>query len=157
MGVFGLRGQVKVSPWTELPERFAPGARIWVGGVPRCIESAHWRRHQVRLKLEGVDTPEEAERLRGAVIEAAVEDRPAAEPGTYFADELVGMRVITDQGVEIGRVESVLPLPAHDVLEVGGAMIPFVREFVLEVRLQERELVVRLIPGMGPGEQAEEA
>jgi 16S rRNA processing protein RimM len=156
VGVFGLRGQLKVTPWTEYPERFAPGARVWVRGELRRIESAHWHRHQVRLKLDGVDTPEQAESLRGEVVEAAIEDRPELEPGTYFADELLGMRVVSEQGAEIGQVEAVLPFPAHNVLQVDGVLIPFIREFVREVRVAERELVVRLIPGMGPGELAEE-
>jgi 16S rRNA processing protein RimM len=72
--------------------------------------------------------------------------------GRYYVHDVVGLRVVDQQGTELGTLREVLKLPAHDVYVVARGekefMIPAVKEFVLEINPAERFVRVRLIEGM---------
>lgn len=152
VGLFGVRGAVKIEPETGFPERFDPHRTLRIGDVTFRIGTCHWHRGQARVALVGVDTAESAQALIGSEVWAEIAERPAPEQNEFYAGDLVGMRVVNDGGEEVGVVEEVLAKPAQDILRVGEMLIPFVREFVVEVRASDREITVRLIPGMRPGD-----
>lgn len=155
VGIHGLKGEIKVHPLTDFPSRFAIGEVVLIKGAALTIERSFWHKGQVRLKLTGVSTPEEAEALRGAELEAA-DSRLELDQDEYLTADLIGMSVVEEGGDPLGVVEAVLPAPAADILQVGQIMIPAVRQFVLQVDASERVITVRLIPGMKPGEAVEE-
>lgn len=156
VGVFGLRGWLKVAPLSAFEERFAPGSTLTLRGRARQVTAVHWHEGQARIHLEGIDTPEEAEAQRGEILYGRAEDRPRLGKNEYLVSDLVGLRVLED-GQEIGTVDDVLSLPAQDVLRVGETLIPLVRQFVRRIAIREGVIEVRLIPGMRPGERAEES
>ncbi len=151
VGPFGLDGTVKVQTFTDFQERFEPGALLFIDSSPRKILSCHWKKGQARLRLEGVRSCEEAEALRWKFLTVPASDRPELDDNEYLSADLVGLRVI-EAGVEIGTVEEVVRTPAHDLLKVGGALIPAVQEFVKRVDLDEGVIEVELIDGLRPGE-----
>jgi 16S rRNA processing protein RimM len=155
VGAFGLKGGLKVVPLTEFAERFDIGSLLYLNGEPREILDLHWHKGQARLSLEGVATVEDAEDLQWQYLTIPETDRPELGQDEFLASDLVGMSVVED-GREIGKVTDVVGAPAHDLLVVDGAMIPLVREFVKTVDLKARTITVVLIPGMRPGESAEE-
>lgn len=116
----GLRGEVVVQLLTDRPERFRPGTALAGDDRDLVIEAA--RPHQARLLVKFVDVGDRtaAERLRGSelsTVRAADEDAG----DTYLADELVGMRVVADDGRDLGRVTDLIDLPPaaeYDLLEV---------------------------------------
>ncbi|MCH8978663.1 MAG: 16S rRNA processing protein RimM [Armatimonadetes bacterium] len=151
VGPFGLKGVVKVQPLTDFEERFEPGAPIFIDSCRREILSCHWQKGQVRLLLEGVGSCEEADALRWKYVTVPASDRPTLGEGEYLSADLVGLRVF-EGGREIGRVEDVIKAPAHDLLKVGGTLIPAVSEFVKRVDLDEGVIEVELIDGLRPEE-----
>jgi 16S rRNA processing protein RimM len=66
---WGVSGDVKVQPLTDFPERFQPGAALWVRGASREVRRSRWSRGLVYLSLVGVDSREAAEELRGVLLE----------------------------------------------------------------------------------------
>ena len=102
------------------------------------------------VKLEGIDTMEAAQKLRGKVIELYRED---IDDEVIFAAELVGVQVYAD-GRCIGAITEVLDYPGNSVYVVddGKYMIPAVKEFVLSTDMEKNEMQVRLIEGMGSDE-----
>lgn len=148
VGVFGIQGWVKVEPMTDFPERFEKGARLLAGGERRQVQGQHWHKGQVRLKLRGIDTVEQAEALIGGYVEVGEDERPELEQDEYYTRDLIGLRAVDESGTELGRVDAVLPSPAHDLLQIGEALIPVVREFVLEIDLPGGRIVLRPLPGM---------
>jgi 16S rRNA processing protein RimM len=155
VGVFGIKGALKVRSLTDFTERFARGARVWIKNEPRVIRECHWHNGQARITVEGIDSIEAAEVLRGQDITIPSSLRPQLEENEYMNRDLVGLRVVDAEVGEIGTITAVHKGAAHDYLEVGGQLIPAVAEFVKDVDLAQGVMRVKLIPGMRPGEEAE--
>lgn len=158
----GVKGEFKVIPETDDPDRLADLRTVYVGPT---AESA--RPHEVQairyqptsrglivvLKLAGIDSREAADEIRKIGIFALEDDLPPLGEDEYFLHDLVGLRVYTDQGVEIGEVGEVMEFPAHEVLVVdrrdgGSAMIPAVPEFIETIDLDAGRIVIRPIEGL---------
>jgi 16S rRNA processing protein RimM len=145
---FGLRGQVKVEPLTNIAERFDIGKTLYLDGEPRKIVDSRLQKKQFILKLEGINKIEQADALKWMVLEVPASEKPELDDDEYMVDDLIGMKVVTTDGKELGAVEEVLTYPAHDILVVGTVMIPAVQEFVEMVDFDAETITVRLIDGM---------
>ena len=152
VGAFGLKGEVKVDPLTDFEERFLKGSRLRLKGDWVTVEAMREHKGRPLLKLSGVDDATAAEALQWQYLEAPVLETPELEDDEYLVEDLVGMKVLTMEGEELGEVDEVLSYPAHEILQVGEMMIPLVKEFVKEVDLDGEVIRVQLIPGMRPGE-----
>ena len=146
----GVRGEVKLLPWADTPEFLLRFRTLWLeGGKPVEVEHSRVQKTCVLLKLNGVDTVEQAALLRGRVLSIRRDD-PALPQDTVFIADLLGLPVYAD-GVQIGVLKDVLTLPSSDVWVVKGEheyMIPAVKEFVPEADPSKGFLEVRLIEGM---------
>ena len=152
---WGARGQVKVEPQTDFPERFRPSARFIIGdGEFTCRSVVHSPRGLV-LKLDGVDSPEAAEALRGALLEVPTAEAPALPEGTYYHYQLIGLEVRTAEGEELGQVVEVLTTGGTDVYVIHGprgeVLLPATSEVVASIDLDAGRMTVTPLPGMVPG------
>jgi 16S rRNA processing protein RimM len=121
----GLRGDVFVTPVSNVSERFAVGSILWVDERPYVITASRPNQHRFVIRFEGVDDRNGADALRGKIVEA----EPLADPpeGELWVHELIGSEVRDRSGAELGRVVSVEANPAHDLLVLdGGALVPMV-------------------------------
>ena len=145
----GIRGEVKINPWADGPEFLLDFPQLYLNGRPYAVESARVHKSVVLVKLQGVDTVEQAQQLRGQVV-SIDRDGLELEEGAVFIADLLGLPVYAgDQ--EIGKVADVLTLPGNDVYVVRGSheyMIPAVAEFLEEVNVEEGYIRVKLIEGM---------
>jgi 16S rRNA processing protein RimM len=146
VGSFGLRGQVKISPSTDFWDRFAAGQTVYLNDSQYLIVKSAVQKGRPLLKLKGVDSIEEAEALKWAELYAT--GTPELEEDEYLVNDLIGLEVVTDAGTSLGKIEQILPYPAHDILVVGEVMIPMIKEFVLAVDPDANTVTVHLIPGM---------
>lgn len=143
----GVRGEVKVLPWLDSPEDLCDFERCRISGVEYTIENCRIQKSCNLVKLEGIDTMEDAQKMRGKVIELYRED---IDDEVIFAAELIGVEVFSE-GEKIGVVKDVLDYPGNKVYVVKGAheyMIPAVSAFVLSTDMEKNEMQVRLIEGM---------
>jgi 16S rRNA processing protein RimM len=150
----GRRGELAVEPLTDRPDRF-PGLRsAWVPGSDGAarevrVDSCWPHKGRYVLKLEGVDTIEDAERFRGLELRIGQEALAALPAGSYYHHELVGLAVEDDEGRGLGRV--------HEVMETGGeapvlvirggpsgeVLLPLADAFVRRVDLEGRRMLVK--------------
>ena len=143
----GVRGEMKVLTWLDSPEDLCDFDRCRIDGKEYRIESCRVQKTCNLVKLEGIDTVEAAQALRGKTVELYREDAPA---GVTFAAELIGMTVFTE-GKPLGTLTEVLDYPGNQVYVVKGEreyMIPAVREFILHVDMAENKMEVKLLEGM---------
>ena len=143
----GVRGEMKLLPWTDGPDFLLDYNRVRIGGTMYKMESCRIQKTCNLIKLAGVDTMEAAQALRGKTVELYREDVPE---GLIFAAELVDMEVFAD-GACIGKITDVLDYPGNKVYVVKGEhsyMIPAVREFILSTSLEENKMTVKLLEGM---------
>lgn len=152
----GVRGEVAVELRTDEPERrFAPGQVLREEGGTRLFTVRSVRDHSGRLLVRFAELVDRAgaEAARGTLLIAAVEpnQRPA-EPGEFYDRQLIGLRVTTPDGTDVGTVGSVLHLPAQDVLEIqtaaGARLVPFVEALVPDVDLEAGRLTVVDLAGL---------
>jgi len=148
----GRRGEVLVHPLSDRPERFPNLRTVFVAESGRPLRRVrvtsswpHKGRHV--LKLEGVDSIEDAERIRGAEIGIAESDLEALPEGSFYHHQLKGLHVMDGGGEEVGVVEDVLETGAGaPVLVVQGregeTLLPFAEGFVKTVDLAEARIVV---------------
>ena len=116
------------------------------------MESVRYHKERPLLKLSGIGDLTSAEALQWEYLEAPALENEELEEGEYLVEDLIGMRVVTTDGEDLGEVDEVLAYPAQDVLQVGEILIPMVQEFVKDVNLDAEVITVQLIPGMRPGE-----
>lgn len=155
VGVFGIKGGMKVQLLSDFPERFDRGSVVYLECEPRKVLESHWHKNQVRVVLEGFAKIEDVEPFIGSFLTVPEEERPNLKEDEFLARDLVGLDVF-ENGARIGTVTEVASFPAHDVLVIDGAMVPLVREFVKSVDIGNHRIDVELIEGMRPGDSAEE-
>jgi 16S rRNA processing protein RimM len=137
----GLDGSFHVArPEADLLTDAIP---IVVAGLPREVVRRAGTADRPVLRLRGVDTREAAVALRGEPILVSRADAPPLEEDEWWADELVGLRVV-DGEREVGVVERVVSLPSCEVLEVGELLIPLVDDAVRTVDLETGRIDVDL-------------
>jgi 16S rRNA processing protein RimM len=143
----GIKGEVKVLPWVDSPEILCEFDRVRISGKEYTIQQCRVQKSCNLVKLEGIDTMDAAQAMRGKVLELYRED---IDDEVIFAAELIGMKVIC-QGETIGKIVDVLDYPGNSVYVVRGTheyIIPAVHEFILSTHMEANEMEVRLIEGM---------
>lgn len=160
----GVRGEVAVELRTDEPERrFAPGQVLRDEGGTQRFTVRSVRNHSDRLLVRFAELADRAgaEAVRGTLLVAVVEtgERPA-EPGEFYDRQLIGLQATTPDGAEVGRVASVLHLPAQDLLEIdtaaGPRLVPFVEALVPDVDLETGRLTVVDVEGLLHDRDADE-
>lgn len=143
----GVRGEMKVLPWADGPDFLISFQRVRIEGKDYVVQSCRIQKTCNLLKLKGIDTVEDAQVLRGRVVEIYRED---VSDDVIFAAELIGVEVFSDS-VCLGSITDVLDYPGNKVYVVEGEhtyMIPAVKEFVLSTDLETNHMQVRIIEGM---------
>lgn len=156
-GAHGIRGEVKVEVLTDYPERFRPGAQLFLGSEAEAqpVRVAAMRPHHEMLlvKLDAVPDRTTAETLMGQLLLIPeAEAMPLGEDENY-AHDLLGLSVETKEGRDLGKVTDVLATGANDVYVVRGAegkelLIPALRAVVLRVDLATGRMLVDLPEGL---------
>ncbi|HEY0664337.1 MAG TPA: ribosome maturation factor RimM [Thiobacillaceae bacterium] len=146
---FGVKGWVKVQPYSEDPGALMDfeSWRIGRGDVQAhySVEAVQDHGNVLVAKLAGIDDRDAAHALRGQEVSVARSALPAPAEDEYYWSDLLGLCAVNREGVELGKVESLLETGAHDVLVVKGKrehLIPFVAAFVGKVDLEGRTIEV---------------
>jgi 16S rRNA processing protein RimM len=146
---FGVKGWVKVQPFSADPTALMDYGSWRVGHgearTPYVVEAVQDHGNVLVAKLAGIDDRDAAYALRGQEISVARSDLPAPEKDEFYWSDLIGLRVKNREGIELGRVDSLMETGAHDVLVVKGKkehLIPFVAAFVGTVDLEKGTIEV---------------
>ena len=147
----GVRGEVKVLSWLDSPEMLCEFDRCRIEGKEYAMDAVRVQKTCNLVKLRGVDTMEDAQKLRGKTMELYRED---ISDELIFAAELVDVEVFAD-GASIGRIKEVLDYPGNSVYVVQGEreyLIPAVKEFILSTDLEKNQMQLKLLKGMASDE-----
>jgi len=146
---FGIKGEVRVRPETDYPERFLDLGEACLElpsgeQLLKRIEDARVSPGAIVLRFSGSHTREAAEALRGAWVKIKRSQAVSLPENSYWVDDIIGMKVVTTEGDDLGAVTDVIRSPGNDVYVTPKAMIPAVRHVVQRVDLANREMVVSL-------------
>ena len=156
VNTFGIKGEVKVKPFTDDINRFDELKKVYVKtktGIKQYkIENVKYHKNMVLLKLEGINRIEDAEMLRNLFLEIDREDAIPLEEGTYFITDLIGLEVYTDEGKLLGKVDDIYNTGSNDIYVVKDELgkqilLPGIKEVIKEVKLDEK-IIVHLLQGL---------
>jgi len=142
----GLKGELKVKPVTNFPERFLKRREYYVGKTPddvvvRKVASAKLNQGFAWLMLEGVGSREEAEALAGYGLYVSGDALEPMPDNRAYIHELIGLEAFDEADGRVGKISDVLQMPAHDVYEVdtgtGKVLVPAVDDFITEIDLDK--------------------
>ena len=154
---FGMRGEMKMVVLTDFPERFDAGNEITLdAGEKRrklLIESSKPNKGGITLKLRGVDSRSDAEELRDAEAVIDKAELGKLDGDRFYIFDMIGLKVVTDDGREQGEVTEVIQGGGNDVYVTStGLCIPALKSVVAGVDLKKRKMVIRPVPGLLPEE-----
>ena len=152
-GSWGLRGDVKVQPQTDFPERFSAGSGLHVDGRRETVVSARPYRGGYVIRLTGVTDRTAADSMRGALLTVPEDEIAPLPEDSYYHFQLIDMRVFSDEGESLGVIVEILDTSANDVYVVrdgtgAEVLIPAIRETVLDVDVDGGRMTVHLAPGL---------
>ncbi len=153
----GVKGEMLMDVLTDFPERLRSGLLVYVGEEHQSLRIISLRQSNQALLVafEPYRDPESVGVLRNQFIYVRADDRPPLPEGEFYHHQLIGLRVITDEGVVLGQLSSILETGANDVyvvtLESGReALLPAISSVILDIDLEQGEMQVHLLPGLMP-------
>ncbi len=152
-GAVGLRGEVRVYPYTDYKEKFEEIPHVLLGGKKRLIESVRYQKNMAVLKLSGVNDRTAAEACRGEYLFIDRADAPPLPEDTYYVADLLGLSVVDEEDKPVGTLKDVVQNTAQDLYVIEDEegrrfSVPAVGEFILEVNVNEGFIRMHLIPGL---------
>ncbi|MBW7456309.1 ribosome maturation factor RimM [Paenibacillus sepulcri] len=158
----GIRGEVKVYSQTDFPEeRFAAGNKLTLmnqeTGQKLIVEimTARPQKNMFIVKLKGFDNINDVEKYKGWVLAVTKDDMVELEEGEYYQYQIIGCRVVTDEGEELGIITEILVPGANDVWVVQEQkpkgrqiLIPVIDDVLLDVNIETKTVTVHLMEGL---------
>lgn len=154
---FGIKGMVKVNPFTDDISQFEEMKTILVdkkGSLQEMkIEEVKYSKNQVLLKLKGIETVEEAEKYRNCYLKLPREKARKLPKNTYFIADLIGLEVYTEEGNLLGKVDDIYNTGASDIYVIKDdtgkqILLPAIKDVIKQVDLEEEKIVVHLLDGL---------
>jgi len=152
----GVRGDLFVEPMTDEPDhRYADGTVLMTSDdTTLTVATSKWHSGRFVVHFAGVDDRNAAEALRGQTLIIEVDPAELPEdPDEYYDHQLIGLKVVLEDGSLIGVIGEVIHLPSQDLLSVARegdteVLIPFVMEFVPEIDLNSKTVTITPPPGL---------
>ena len=146
----GIRGEVKILPWTDSPDFLRRFKTLYINEKSYNVVSSFVHKGCVIAALEGIGDVNAAMALKGRTVCFARADAALPE-GHFFLADVLGAKVVTADGAEVGELVDIIENPTQNVYVVKGErehMIPAVPEFILNTDVENGVVTVRLIEGM---------
>ena len=157
VNTFGVKGMVKVYPYTENVKRFEELKKVSLinknSKKEYEIEEVKYHKNMVLIKFKGVDTVEQAEDLRNFYIQIERKDATPLEEGSYYIADLINLDVYTDEGEKLGILEDIFNTGSNDVYVVKDLngkqiLLPEIEDVIKEIDLKEGKILVHMLKGL---------
>lgn len=154
LGAHALKGTVRVAPETDIPNRHQTLKEVLVRMLKgpavllKVEKAAESSKKTWLVRFEGVNTREGSEALKGGIMYIRDEDLAPLPEGRYYVHQIIGLRVVTVDGRELGPVTEVLETGANDVYVTEGGLIPAIPQVLKEIDLQAGTMLIDPLPGM---------
>lgn len=153
----GIRGEVKVFPTTDDINRFKKLKKCILDTgreqIELEVESVKFFKQYAILKFKGYDNINDIEKYRGKDLLVTRENAVKLEENENFIADLIGLDVVTDEGVHFGKVSDIMQTAANDVYVIDGDdgkeyLFPSIKECILDVNLDESKVTVHIMKGL---------
>lgn len=153
----GVRGEVKVFPTTDDAERFLDLDYVLLDtgrDMKRLdIQNVKFFKNLVILKFKGIDNINDIEMYKGRDLMIPREEGQELDEDEFYIADLIGMRVVLEDGTEFGTMKDVMETGANDVYIVttkdgNEVLLPAIKECILDIDLEEDTMTIHLMKGL---------
>ena len=149
----GVRGEVRVFPYTDEQTRFSAIKELWVEDTPAVLEKARYQKNMVIIKLDIAPDRNAAETLRDKTLYLDRDKLWDVPDDTYFVQDLLGCECVDETGNALGKLVDVIQNPAQDIYIVESDnnvqhMVPAVKDFIKKVDTDNKLIVIHVIDGL---------
>ena len=149
---WGVRGELKVEPTTEFPERFAAHSKLYVNRHSVIVDNCTWHKGKAIIKLSNIDSVEDARKLSGQSLEIHQSQLKPLPEGQYYHFQLIGLEIRTTQGEVVGNIVEILTSESNDSYVVHGArgeiLIPAIEDVIKSIDLDKGCVIIEPIDGL---------
>lgn len=154
---FGVKGEMKIEPMTDFPERFKDLSRVYLvspsGKEIVCeVKSVRYAGETPLLVFSGYDSPETAKVLNGWLVKVPEEDVVPLPEGRYYWYELIGMDVLSEGGEKLGAIVDIFETGSNDVYVMKRGRqevyLPATKEVIKRIDRKARQMVIHLMDGL---------
>lgn len=146
----GVKGEVRMLIWSQFPERLPKLRSVYLDDeiTPRRLRSARPQGKFAVLAIEGIETRDAAEALRGTVVRVGLDQAAPLGEDEYFHYQLIGLQVLDEAGNRLGELAEILETGANDVYIVRDAaghdlLLPALKDVILDIDLDRGRMTVR--------------
>ncbi|MHB8377289.1 MAG: ribosome maturation factor RimM [Dehalococcoidia bacterium] len=147
LGPFGLKGELRVQPLTDNPQRFAAKSRLWAGEQPVTVVGSREAGGHLYVRLKGFAGRTSVEPFRHALLQVPEEALPPLPEGEYYRFQLLGLTVVDREGTVLGTLDEIIETGANDVYRVrtpagDDILLPALDDVIVGVDLAAARMVV---------------
>ncbi|AKN29445.1 16S rRNA processing protein RimM [Clostridium carboxidivorans P7] len=142
----GIKGELKIYPLTDDLRRFRKLQKVYVEGVEKNVVWCKLQTDKVILKIEGIDSVEEAMKYKEKYLDVSREDAVKLPEGSYFIADIIGCSVVGENGAEYGKIADVIKTGSNDVYwikEGKELLIPALKDIVIDMDIENKRIVIK--------------
>lgn len=143
----GVKGEVKVLPTSEDTARYKKLKKVYIDGVEKNITGCKLQPNRVILKIEGIDSIEDAIPYKNKDLKIVREDAIKLPEGRYFVCDLRGCKVESETGVYFGELYDVIFTGSNDVYWVKNnkeeLLVPVLEDIVLDINIEKKLIIIK--------------
>ena len=150
----GLRGEVKVVPWTDSADVFEDIDTLYLpDGRSLSVRGIKYQKANIILKFAEINHIDEAEKLKNKIVSAKRESLGELPEGVHYIADIIGLEVKDEDGNKIGVVSDVFPTGANDVYEVKREgekplLLPVIDSVVKNIDIEGKTVTVHILEGL---------
>ena len=157
VNTFGIKGMVKVKPFTDDIRRFDELKTVYVekngNQTEYEIEEVKYHKDMVLIKFKGIDKVEQAEMLRNSYLTVSRDSVEKLEEGRYYIVDLLGLEVYTDEQILLGTLEDIFNTGSNDIYVVKDKqgkqiLLPAIQDVIKQIDIENQKIIVHLLPGL---------
>lgn len=142
----GIKGEIKVYPLTDDIRRFRKLEKIYIDDTEKKVIWCKLQNDVVILKIEGIDTLEDAAKFKEKYIYVKREDAVKLKEGSYFIADMIGCSVQDENGTDLGTISDVLKTGSNDVYVVKGSselLVPAIKDVVVDIDIKNSKVIIK--------------
>ncbi len=142
----GIKGELKIYPLTDDLRRFRKLKVVYIDSIERTVVWCKLQSDKVILKIEGIDSIEEAVKYKDKYLDVSREDAVKLEKDSYFIADIIGCNVVDENGVEYGKIADVIKTGSNDVYWIKDGkelLIPALKDIVTNMDVENKKIIIK--------------
>ncbi|NQX57417.1 ribosome maturation factor RimM [Paenibacillus qinlingensis] len=154
----GIRGELKIVPETDFPERFDVGNSLIIVDsqnkqTPVTVKTSRLHKNVFIVLFSQFTNINDVEKYKGSLLKIEAKDQKPLEEGEYYYHEIIGCKVVTEDEQELGQISEILTPGANDVWVVAlpkgkQLLLPVIDDVILKVDIPNKTIRIHLMEGL---------